>query len=388
MTMTMNNAQSILEEAKQFVEEEIRPFATDFEQQKALPQELIKKMGRKGYLAASFPEEFGGLQLDPLEYGSLVEEMGKGALSAAMLLTVTTGLVGETLIRWGSEYQKEQYVLPIARGEKIGAFALTEPGVGSGAKDVESSYEKIGDKYRITGRKKWISFGEVADFFIVIAAEQSTKVISAFLVDRNMEGVNIKKMEGLLSCAASQLADIELIDVEVGPEQLVGKEGMGFAGIANYALDQGRFNVAWMGVGLAQEALEVMVSYARRRSQSGQKIFHYQLIKGIIGDAITNIYAARSLCKEAARMRMENHPDAVIKTTVAKYFSSTVANKVASDAVQVLGANGCSNQYPVERLFREAKILEIIEGSSQIQQQIIALHGANKYYQPKRIKDR
>ncbi|MCE3199508.1 acyl-CoA dehydrogenase family protein [Paenibacillus sonchi] len=387
MAMTRNNSQSILEEVKQFVEEDIRPFAADFEEQQALPRELIRKMGRKGYLGASFPEEFGGLELDPLEYGSLVEEIGKGALSAAMLLTVSTGLVGETLIRWGTKYQQEKYVLPIARGEKIGAFALTEPGVGSGAKDVESAYEKVGDNYRITGRKKWISFGEIADFFIVIAAEQSSKAVSAFLVDRNLEGVKIKKMQGLLSCAASQLADIELAGVEVGPEMMVGKEGMGFAGIANFALDYGRFNVAWMGVGLAQEALEVMVTYARKRSQSGQKIFHHQLIKGIIGDNVTKIMAARSLCKEAARMRIENHPDAAIHTTAAKYYSSTVANKAAADAIQVLGANGCSRRFPVERLFREAKVLEIIEGTSQLQQQMIALYGANKYYQPKRIKE-
>ncbi|MEK3743907.1 acyl-CoA dehydrogenase family protein [Brevibacillus sp. FSL K6-0770] len=385
--MTITSPHSILEEVKQFAEEEIRPFAAEFEQQKALSRELIKKMGEKRYLAASFPAQYGGLQLPPLEYGNLVEEIGKGALSAAMLLTVTTGLVGETLIRWGSDYQKAQYVLPIARGEKVGAFALTEPGVGSGAKDVKTSYEKAGDKYRITGRKKWISFGEIADFFIVIASDPTTNAISAFLVDREQEGVHIRKIEGLLSCAASQLADIELHDVEVDADKLIGKEGMGFTGIANFALDQGRFNVAWMGVGLAQEALEVMVTYARKRNQSGQKIFNFQLIKGIIGDAVTNVHAARSLCREAARMRADNHPDAIVQTTMAKYFSSVVANKVASDAVQVLGANGCCNLYPVERLFREAKILEIIEGSSQIQQQIIAMHGANRYYQPKRITE-
>ncbi|KZE51915.1 acyl-CoA dehydrogenase [Brevibacillus parabrevis] len=387
MNMTITSPHSILEEVKQFAEEEIRPFAAEFEQQKALSRDLIKKMGDKRYLAASFPAQYGGLQLHPLEYGNLVEEIGKGALSAAMLLTVTTGLVGETLIRWGSDYQKEQYVLPIARGEKVGAFALTEPGVGSGAKDVKTSYEKTGDKYRITGRKKWISFGEIADFFIVIASDPTTNAISAFLVDREQEGVHIRKIEGLLSCAASQLADIELHDVEVDADKLIGKEGMGFTGIANFALDQGRFNVAWMGVGLAQEALEVMVTYARKRNQSGQKIFNFQLIKGIIGDAVTNVHAARSLCQEAARMRADNHPDAIVQTTMAKYFSSVVANKVAADAVQVLGANGCCNLYPVERLFREAKILEIIEGSSQIQQQIIAMHGANRYYQPKRITE-
>ena len=177
--MTITSPHSILDEVRQFAAEEIRPFAAEFEKQKALSRALVQKMGDRRYLAASFPAQYGGLQLHPLEYGSLVEEIGKGALSAAMLLTVTTGLVGETLIRWGSDYQKEQYVWPIARGEKIGAFALTEPGVGSGAKDVKTSYEKAGDNYRISGRKKWISFGEIADFFIVIASDPATNGVSA-----------------------------------------------------------------------------------------------------------------------------------------------------------------------------------------------------------------
>ena len=143
--------------------------------------------------------------------------------------------------------------------------------------------------------------------------------------------------------------------------------------------------MAWMGVALAQEALEVMIAYARKRTQSGEKLYRFQLIKGIIGDAITNIYAARALCREAAQMRIERHPDAIIKSTIAKYFASKVANSVASDAVQVLGANGCIDRFPVERLYREAKILEIIEGTSQIQQQIISVYGLNKYYQSGRI---
>lgn len=383
--MKSNKQHSIIKNAKKFVDEEIRPYANEFENQQYIPIELIKKMGSRGYLAASFPEEFGGLNLNALDYGCLVEEIGKGALSAAMLLTVTTGLVGETIIRWGTNFQKEHYVYPIAKGEKIGAFALTEPLVGSNAKDVMTTFEKKGDKYILNGIKKWISFGAIADFFIIIAVDKS-KNASAFIVNRDQFGVKTKKMNGLLSCAASQIAEIELKCVEVNSEQLLGREGMGFTGIVNFALDNGRYNVAWMGVALAQEALEVMISYSRERIQFNQKIYNFQLIKGIIGNAITNIYAARALCMEAAMKRLDKHPDAIVRTSIAKYFSSKVANKVAADAVQVLGANGCIDHYPVERIYREAKILEIIEGSSQIQQQIIANYGLNKYYQPERIK--
>lgn len=383
--MENNRSWQVIEEARQFVDEHIRPFAAEFEQQAEFPTVLIRQMGKRGYLSASFPEEYGGLGMNALHYGHLVEEMGKGALSAAMLLTVTSGLVGETLLRWGTDYQKEHFVRPISDGSQIASFALSEPAVGSSAKDIETSYEKRGDSYILNGRKKWISFGSIADFFVVIAAEQSTRAISAFMVERNQVGVSTNHITGLLSCDASHIANIELEQVEVPAEHLLGKEGMGFTSIVNSALDYGRYHVAWMGVALAQEALEMMVTYARKRSQFGQKIYNFQLIKGMIGDAVTQVEAARSLCKEAGQLRADKHPDAAMKSTIAKYFASQAANRVAADAVQVFGANGFQKRFCVERLYREAKVLEIIEGSSQIQQQIIASHGLNKHYHPKRI---
>jgi alkylation response protein AidB-like acyl-CoA dehydrogenase len=185
-----------------------------------------------------------------------------------------------------------------------------------------------------------------------------------------------------LAGRAAHIAELTFKDVEVPAENLLAKEGSGFTYIVNTALDHGRYSIAWGGLALAQEAVEAMVSYSRKRKQFGKKIYSFQLIQGLIGDAITKTHAGRALCMRAGEMRRDNHPSAVIESTIAKYFTSKIAMEIATDAVQVHGGNGCCNSYPVERLFREAKILEIIEGTSQVQQEIIASYGLRQYYNP------
>jgi alkylation response protein AidB-like acyl-CoA dehydrogenase len=369
---------AIIEEACLFAELEIQPYATEFDQQGALPRELIEKMAAKGYLAASFPEEFGGLELDPVYYGLLTEVIGKACCSTRALLTVQTSLVGETLLRWGNKHQKEKWLPLIARGEKIAAFALTEPNIGSDAKNVSCQYQKNGDNFIINGRKKWITYADIADFYLVIAVNEDK--VSAFIIERNSNGVSTKPIHGLLGARAAHIAEIEFKDVNISKDSLLGPEGGGFTYVVNTALDHGRYSIAWAGVAIAQAAVEAMVSYARQREQFGKKIFHFQLIQGMIADAVTKTHAARALCLKAAEYRKMQNPEAIIETTIAKYFTSKIALEVASDAVQVHGGMGCCNKYPVERLFREAKILEIIEGTSQIQQMIISKYGLKKYH--------
>jgi alkylation response protein AidB-like acyl-CoA dehydrogenase len=370
--------ENILTEAKEFAAQEIRPFAAQFEEQESIPRELIDKMAKKGYLAACFPEEYGGLGLDPLSYGLFTEEIGKGCSSTRGLLTVHTSLVGETLLRWGSEEQKKKWLLPMASGEKIACFALTEPEVGTDAKNVQTNYRKKGNKYIINGNKKWITCGDIADLFLVIT--NGEKGITAFIVEREFAGITTTPIKGLLAGRAAHIAEIEFKDVEVPPENVITKEGGGFSYVVNSALDYGRYSIAWGGIGIIQEALEAMVTYSRRRSQFGKKIYTHQLIQGIIGDAVTKAHAGRALCLKAGKMRRDGDPDAVMETTIAKYFTSKIAMEITIDAVQVHGGNGCYNKYPVERLFREAKILEIIEGTSQVQQEIISSFGLRRYY--------
>lgn len=376
----MNCKEDLINQVREFSDKNIRPFATQYEIEERIPPSLIQEMAKRGYLAAPFPKEYCGLGLTPVSYGIFTEEIGKACSSTRALLTVHTSLVGETLLRWGSEYQKNKYLIPMAKGEKIAAFGLTEPDVGSDAGNIQTSYQKMNNKFIINGKKKWISLGDIADLILVAASNKGK--VSTFLVERNFKGVTTTPIKGLLAGRSDHIAEIELDNVEVPEENLVGKLEEGFAYVINTALDYGRYSIAWAGVAIAQAAIEQMVTYARTRRQFGQKLCNFQLIQGIIADAITKVRAARALCMHAGELREKNNKDAIIETTIAKYFTSKIAMQVTTNAVQVLGGNGCYNKYPVERLFREAKVLEIIEGTSQIQQGIISRYGLRKYYMP------
>jgi len=378
--MDDTSQQKIVDEAGEFAEKEIQPFAAQFEIDEAVPRALINKMAEKGYLAATFPETLGGLGMDPVYYGLLSEEIGKACSSTRALLTVHTSLVGEAILRWGNPEQKERWIRPMAKGEKLACFGLTEPDVGTDAKSVNTNYRKDGNTYIVNGAKKWITFGDIADLILTVAAGE--KGITAFMVERETAGVKTTPIKGLLASRAAHIAEIEFTDVRVPEENVLGRVGGGFTYIVNTALDHGRYSIAWAGIALAQAAVDAMVTYARQRSQFGKKIYNHQLIQGIIGDAVTKVHAGRALCLRAGELRKANHGSAVIETTIAKYFTSKIAMEVAIDAVQVHGGNGCYNKYPVERFFREAKILEIIEGTSQVQQEIISSYGLRAYYKP------
>lgn len=378
--MENTQQQRIIDEARNFADAHIRPFAGEFETNEAIPRQLIRDMAERGYMSASFPAEYGGLGLDPVYFGMFTEEIGKACASTRALITVNTSLVGETLLRWGSPEQKQKWLPAIAKGEKIGAFGLTEPEVGTDAKSIQTSYRKEGKNYIINGQKKWITFGDIADFVLTIATGENG--ITAFIAERGAEGFKTSPIKGLLASRAAHIAEIEYRDVVIPEENIIGKEGGGFTYIVSTALDHGRYSIAWAGLAIAQEALEAMVTYSRQRSQFGKKIYNHQLIQGIIGDAITKIHAGRALCLRAGELRKNHDQMAITETTIAKYYTSKIAMEVAIDAVQVHGGNGCYNRYPVERLFREAKIMEIIEGASQVQQEIISSYGLRKYFRP------
>jgi alkylation response protein AidB-like acyl-CoA dehydrogenase len=372
--------QKIVDEAREFADVEIRPFAAEFEEKQAIPRELIDKMAQKGFLGACLPGEYGGLAMDPVYYGYFTEEIAKACSSTRAILTVHSSLVGETILRCGSPEQKKKWLPLMAAGEKIAAFGLTEPDVGTDAKSIKTSYKKEGNKYIINGAKKWITLGDIADIFLVISTGENGHC--AFIVEREMPGVKTTPIQGLLAGRSDHIAFVELSDVEVPAENRLGREGSGFSIIVNAALDYGRYSIAWGGTGLAQEALEAMVSYSRKRAQFGKRLYTFQLIQGIIGDAVTKIHAGRALCLRAGELRKKGDSAAAMETTIAKYFTSKIAMEITTDAVQVHGGNGCYNKYPVERMFREAKILEIIEGTSQVQQELISNYGLRTYNKP------
>lgn len=374
----------ILVEAEKFAEEVLRPQASKIDKQGYLPVEIIQEMGRKGFLGAIFPKEYGGLELDLLSYGKLTEIIGKASCAARTVLTVHTSLVGETLLKIGNDYQKEKYLRDIVKGKKIGCFALSEPNVGTDANSVQTTYRENENSFILTGHKKWISLSCIADLFLVIANGENG--MCAFIVEKKMPGITLKPIEGLMAGRGTYIGEIEFDEVEVPKENLVGRKGSGFNFVANTALFYGRYSIAWAGLGLAQAALEEMVTYARTRKQFGTKIGEFQLIQGIIADSVTKVHAGRALCNQIGELRNTN-TDAVMETNLAKYYTSKIAMEVTTNAIQVLGGNGCCDKYPLERLFREAKVLEIIEGSSQIQQVMLAKYGMRKYYNKKLIRE-
>ncbi|TDC02157.1 acyl-CoA dehydrogenase [Micromonospora fluostatini] len=375
--MSDTERSDVIARARLFAETELAPRAAEFDRDEFLPQDVIKKMAANGFLGASIPTAWGGLGLGPLEYGEFTEAIGKACASTRALLTVHTSIVAGTLLDLASKRLKGKYLAALARGEKIGCFALSEEGAGSDAASVATSYIRKGDSFVLNGRKKWISFAGVADLFLVLASDNG--VPSAFMVERDMPGVRTRPMSGFLGNRATHIAEVELDDVEVPAENLIAGVGAGFGFVVNTALLHGRYSIAWAGVALAQAALEEMCSYATRREQFGVKIGTQQLVQKMVADTVTNVAAARELCRSAGRSLARRDADAATETIIAKYFSSTIAQRATSDAVQVLGGNGCWSGYPAERLFREAKILEIIEGTSQLQQILIADVGYKKF---------
>ena len=362
-----------------FADEEIFPYANQFDQEERIPSELISKMARKKYLSTVLPEESGGLGLDMITFGLLNEEIGRACSSVRSLLTVH-GMVSYAILRWGTQHQKEFWLPKLATGEVIAAFALTEPNVGSDAKSIETTAERQGDVYILNGRKKWITYGQIADLFLVFA--QCDGKPSAFLVERNSPGLTTRPVQGLLGTRASMIAEVHLNECQVPKENLVGGLGFGFSAVALSALDLGRYSVAWGCVGIGQACLDASLKYTSERKQFGVYLKRHQLIQQMIANMVTNVRAARLLCYHAGYLKDIGDPGATMATLVAKYFASTMVSKAASDAVQVHGGNGCSSEYPVQRYLRDAKVMEIIEGSTQIQQILI---GRNAYLETRKI---
>ncbi|MCG7495634.1 acyl-CoA dehydrogenase family protein [Vibrio sp. Of7-15] len=374
--MNLNN-HPLIEEAKLFSDQHIRSNAGEFEQT-GVPQQIVDLMAEKGFLGSVISKEYGGAGVDPYTYGRITEEIGKGCNSVRALLTVHTSLVGETLERLGTEEQKATYLPLMTSGEKLACFALSEVHAGSDAASISTSYAENESSFVLSGKKRWISFAGIADLFLVFAANEG--VISAFLVDRAMPGVSISPMSGLMASKGAHLAEIAFENVEVPKENLVGKQGMGFSFVANTALFYGRYSIAWGGVAIMAAAIEEMVTYARTRTQFGKKLGQHQLIQAMIADSTTSLHAGRSMCEKIALLRDNNDDQAVMETNIAKLFTSRAACEVSSTAVQVLGGNGLWNGYPVERLYREAKVLEIIEGTTQIQQMMISNFALRRYF--------
>lgn len=350
---------------KTFVDTKVAPHATSWEAECRMPLDIINEMARTGLLGAPLSSEFGGNELDQVSWGLLNCEIGRASSSLRTLLTVHTGLVGLTLQRWGTEQQRKHWLPQLASGSTLAAFALSEEESGSDAAAMQCSYRAERDGYLISGKKTWISFGSLASLYLIFARGENG--ISAFLLPRATSGLTVNPLPTMLALRASHMATLDLHECWLPGNSLVGQLGVGFSIVANTALDHGRYSVAWGGVGLARACLEASAQYVGRRQQFGKQLSEFQLIRKLIADMALDVRAAESLCLEAGRSRERKDFSATMNTNIAKQFVARVANDAARAAVQVHGALGMTGDGPVERHFRDAKVLEIIEGSTEIQ---------------------
>lgn len=358
---------------RKFVDETIRDHADQFDREEMLPLWVREALAQKGFLGSIIPTEFGGLELDMFRYGILTEELGHACSSTRSLLTVHD-MVAYALLRWGTINQKKQWLPSIANGNTIAAFALSEPDVGSDAHNVQTRAVESGSDLIINGHKKWISFAQIAELFLVFVRVDDAA--SALLVERNTPGLEIKPIQGILGTRASMLGEITFKDCRVPKSNLVTRPGFGFLGVATHALMLGRYSVACGCTGIAQAALEASTTYANQREQFGVRLKDHQLISRLISEMITQTKAARALWQQTAYYLQIQHEHALVETAVTKYFATKVAKLATDYAVQIHGANGLSNDYPVQRYYRDARVMEIIEGSNEIQQLIIAKNGS------------
>lgn len=369
-----------LQLTKRFADEQLRPYAHQFDQSQQLPNRVFQGLADQGCLGVTIPKAFGGLGFDILTLGYATELIGRACCSTRALMTVHLSLVAETILALGTATQKDYWLPLLAQGKMLAAFALSEPSAGSDAKNIQTHYRKEKDAFVISGRKKWITFGMRADVLLVFARCQDT--YSAFLMETDREGIHRQELRDLLANRATNIAEITFDNVRVPFDHIVTTEGAGFYLVANTALDFGRYSVAWAGVSIIHEALSAMVSFTRTRQQFQQKLCQFQMVQEKIARAKVNYEAALALCKNAAALRMNKDPGAAMATNIAKLFSSTAAAEASNDALQLHGAYGFSADSVAQRLFREAKVLEIIEGSTQIQQQMIAEAALSEHYMP------
>ena len=373
MDFELNGAQRLIKEtAAAFAARRIAPVARQNDIEERFPAEIVREMGEMGFFGGVIPEAYGGAGMDYISYSVLIEEISKACSSVRTVLSVQMSLVAITLLKWGSEAQKKKYLPRLCSAEWLSCFALTEPDVGSDAQHLKSFARKTGGGWRIDGRKIWISNGGVARLAILIAQtdKENPRKMAAFLVECDTPGFTSKDMHGKLGLRSSNTAELYLDGVEVLDDALMGEVGDGFK-VAMSALDGGRYSVASGCLGIAQGSLEASLDYAKERHTFGKPIAAHQLVQDMIARMVVDIDASRLLVYRAGELKNAGEPNTK-ETSIAKYFASEAALRCANDAIQIHGGMGYSNEFPVERYMRDARVGTIYEGTSQIQKLIIA----------------
>jgi butyryl-CoA dehydrogenase len=374
MVFDLTEEQRMIQEmARSFAQKEVLPKAAELDETGRYPGELVRKMAELGLMGVAVPEEYGGAGMDNLCYAIAMEEIARACASTAVIMSVNNSLVCDPLLKFGTEEQKKKYLVPLASGQKLGCFGLTEPGAGSDAGSQKTTAVRKGDHYVVNGTKNFITNAPEADtciLFTMTDKEKKHKGITTFILDMRLPGVSIGKHEIKMGIKASPTSSIILEDVKIPAADRLGNEGDGFK-IAMNTLDGGRIGIAAQAIGIGRASLEDALAYAKERKQFGQPISEFQAIQWMLADMATEIDAARLLAYRAAWLkdRKARHSK---ESAMAKLYASEAAMRAGVKGIQIHGGYGYIKEYPAERHFRDAKITEIYEGTSEIQRLVIA----------------
>ena len=374
MDLDLTEEQQLLERSvRDFAEAEVKPHAKEIDETGRFPLETFKKAAELGLTGVTVPENYGGAGMDHVSYAIVIEEISRVCASTGVILSVQNSLYCDPILRFGTEEQKQKFLLPFARGEKIGCYALTEPQAGSNAAALATKAVRKGDTYLMNGTKAWITNGGAADAAIVYVntqPEKGEKGITALVVEKGTRGFAVGKEEKKLGIHATACTELSFTDCEVPTANRIGNEGEGYK-VALSTLDGGRIGIASQATGIAQGAFEAALSYAQQRQAFGHPIADFQAIQFMLSDMATEIDAARLLARRAA-WKQDSGARFTMEASIAKLFASEMSTRVAHKAIQIHGGYGYSSEYPVERAYRDARITEIYEGTSEIQRLVIA----------------
>ena len=381
MNLELTDEQKLLQRSvREFAEAEVKPLAKELDETGRFPRETLRKAGDLGLTGITVSPKYGGAGMDHICYAIVMEEIARVCASTSVILSVQNSLYCGTLEHFGTEEQKKRFLVPFARGEKIGCYALTEPQAGSNAAALSTKAVRKGDRYVVNGTKAWITNGGAADAGIIYVntqPEKGEKGITALVIEKATPGFAVGKEEKKLGIHATACTELSFTDCEVPAANRVGNEGDGYK-IALTTLDGGRIGIASQATGIAQGAFEAALAYARQRQAFGHPIAEFQAIQFMLADMATEIDAARLLARRAA-WKQDSGGRFSMEAAIAKLFASEMATRVAHKAIQIHGGYGYSREYPVERMFRDARITEIYEGTSEIQRLVIAAWALKSY---------
>jgi len=375
MDLSYSNDQTMVRNmAREFATKELEPIAAEVDEKGEFPHESIKKMAELGLLSMTIPEQYGGAGFDFLSLAIAIEEISRACGSTGVVTAVHNSLAAWPIVNWGTDGQKQQYLPKMATGELLGAFGLTEPNAGSDPAAMETTAVLKGDRYVLNGSKRFITNGGAAQVFIVFARTDpaaGTKGITGFIVERGFKGFSLGKHENLLGLRATANCELVFDDCEVPVENVLGKVGEGFK-VALGTLDVSRIDIGAQAVGIAQAALDKAITYSKERKQFGRPICEFEMIQAKLADMATHTLAARMLVYYAAHQKDSGKTRFNQESAMCKLFAAETATFVTREAVQIFGGYGYTKDYPVERYYRDAKCMEIYEGTSEIQRIVIA----------------